>query len=173
MQKLYVDDLPEESLSSRYALVRVDFNVPIKTLPDKTISIYDDSRIRAALETINYLTSRKVKVILCSHLGRPKGPSVSLSLATVAARLRELLPSSTRVNFVADCIGETVEVAKKCMNDGDVLLLENLRFYEEEKQNDPKFASELVKGIDFYVNDAFGSAHRGDFCVISYHFVFK
>jgi phosphoglycerate kinase len=135
-------------------LVRVDFNVPLK---DGKVT--DDTRIRAALPTIKYLIEGGGEVVLCSHLGRPKGgPDPKFSLAPAAARLSELLGQS--VPLVADCVGIVAENAAAEMLPGQVILLENVRFHPEEEKNDPVFAQRLSVLADFYVNDAFGSAHR-------------
>nr|WP_199318048.1 phosphoglycerate kinase [Arthrospira platensis] len=141
-------------LSGKKVLVRADFNVPLDNG-----SISDDTRIRAALPTIQDLTSKGAKVILTSHFGRPKGQVVeSMRLTPVAARLSELLGKT--VNKCEDCIGEEVALAVGAMNDGDVLLLENVRFHAAEEKNDPEFAKQLASVADLYVNDAFGTAHR-------------
>ena len=161
MEKLCIDNVPVDKISGKSILVRVDFNVPLSFLPDKSVTILDDARIKSALETIEYLISKGAKIVLCSHLGRPKGgPVEQLSLAIVATRLSELL-GGRRVIFIHDCIGEDVDKAKDSMTDGSVLLLENLRFHAEEEMNDQEFGRKLVKGVDVYVNDAFGSSHRG------------
>lgn len=144
------------SLSGKRVLVRVDFNVP---LADQGAGISDDTRIRAALPTINHLIGQGARVILASHLGRPKGKKVAeMSLRPVAADLAKKL--GRPVGFVDDCIGPKVEKAVHAMKDGEVLLLENLRFYSEEEKNDPVFAKELARCAEAYVNDAFGTAHR-------------
>jgi len=145
-------------LSGKRVFVRVDFNVPLKE-KDGQMVITDDTRIRAALPTIRELVEKKAKVILASHLGRPKGKvDPSLSLRPVAQRLSELLGKP--VPFVEDCVGEKVAAAVEAMQPGDVILLENVRFHPEEEANDPQFAAELTKYADAYVNDAFGTAHR-------------
>ena len=143
-------------VSSKRVLVRVDFNVPM----DKaTGAITDDSRIRAALPTIAYLREHGARVILGSHLGRPDGKVVeSLRMAPIAARLSELLGAP--VATATDSVGLEVERAVAAMRDGDVLMLENLRFHAEEEENDPDFARRLAALADVYVNDAFGTAHR-------------
>ncbi len=143
-------------LRGKRVLVRVDFNVPLD-MENNTIS--DDSRIRAVLPTIKYLMDEGGKVILCSHLGRPKGEVVEgLRLAPVAERLSELLEFP--VTNTRDCIGPEVEQAVSRLKEGDVLLLENLRFHPGEEQNDSDFAKALSGLADVYVNDAFGAAHR-------------
>ncbi len=141
--------------AGKKALVRCDFNVPLND--DLTIS--DDTRIVAAVPTIKYLIEQGAAVILCSHLGRPKGKVVEdLRLTPVAKRLSELL--GVQVTKVDDCIGPDVEAAASALKGGEVLLLENLRFYPQEEKNDPAFAASLAKLADVFVNDAFGTAHR-------------
>jgi phosphoglycerate kinase len=141
------------TVKNKRVLVRVDFNVPLK---DGKVS--DDTRIVATLPTIKYLVGQGAKAILCSHLGRPAGKDQKYSLRPVAARLQELLGKP--VTFVSDCIGQPVERVVEAMNAGDVVLLENVRFYPEEEKNDAAFAKKLAAFGDVYVNDAFGSAHR-------------
>jgi phosphoglycerate kinase len=136
-------------------LVRVDFNVP---LDPKTKAIADDIRIRESLPTIKYLLDNKARVILCSHLGRPKGRDKDSSLAPVARRLSQLLGQD--VAMADDCIGPAVEEQAAALKEGRVLLLENLRFHPEEEKNDPAFAQALARLADVFVNDAFGTAHR-------------
>ena len=146
--------LKELDLNNKRVLMRVDFNVPIKEG-----KIVDDTRIRAALPTIEYVIEQGGKLILMSHLGRPKGKKdESLSLKPVAKRLGELLKSE--IKFSSCCVGEETEQIVKNMKKGDILLLENLRFHAEEEANDPEYAKRLAALGDIYVNDAFGTAHR-------------
>jgi phosphoglycerate kinase len=153
MENLTIRDL---NFSGKKALVRVDFNVPIN---EETGTINDDSRIRAAIPTIDYLLDHQAKVILCSHLGRPDGMIVeSMRLAPVAKRLSEILRQE--VFTVSDCIGDEVAAKVDALEDSQVLLLENLRFHPEEEANDPIFAKKLADLADIYVDDAFGTAHR-------------
>ena len=152
MNKLTVKDL---DVKGKRVFVRVDFNVPM----DENQNITDDKRIRAALPTIQYLIDQGARVILASHLGRPKDqPEDKFRMDPVAKRLAELL--GKEVTKVDDCIGPEVETAVAGLKDGDVLLLENVRFYPGEKKNDPEFAKNLAGLAEIYVNDAFGAAHR-------------
>lgn len=151
--KKTVADLKD--IQGKKALVRVDFNVPL----DDNQNVTDDTRIRAALPTIKYLMEKGVKVVLTSHLGRPKGQfKDSLRLTPVAKRLSELL--NAPVMKLDDCIGEEVKAKINTLKNGEVALLENIRFYAAEEKNDPAFAKELASLVDFFVNDAFGAAHR-------------
>jgi len=148
-------DLSASDVSGKRVLVRADFNVPL----DDAGNITDDTRIRAALPTIQDLASKGAKVILASHFGRPKGKVVdSMRLTPVAKRLSEKLGKD--VIKCDDCIGDDVASKVSQMKDGDVLLLENVRFYEGETSNDAEFAKKLAANADMYVNDAFGTAHR-------------
>jgi phosphoglycerate kinase len=159
MDKMTVRDV---EVAGKRVLVRVDFNVPIDA---GTGAITDDSRIRAALPTIKYLIERQARVILMSHLGRPKGKvSKEFSLAPVAERLSKILDK--KVTFTADCIGPEVEKAVAAMQAGDVLLLENLRFHPEEEAGGDNFAKALARLGDIYVNDAFGTSHRAHASIV-------
>jgi len=154
--------LNELDLNGKRVFLRVDFNVPL----DKTGKISDDSRIRAVLPTLKYLIEQKAKIITASHFGRPKGRIMpGLSLKPIAVRLSKILDQ--KVIFAPDVIGDEVERLKQDLKEGDVLLLENLRFYKEERDNDPDFARQLAKGIDYYVNDAFGACHRSHASVVA------
>ena len=141
-------------------LVRVDFNVPLAAPVESDYAgdVADDTRIRAALPTINALRERGAMVALCSHLGRPKGADRTLSLRPVAKRASELL--GVPVPLAHDCVGSEVAQQVRALKPGDVLMLENVRFHPEEEKNDPAFARALAEGFDAYVNDAFGAAHR-------------
>jgi phosphoglycerate kinase len=159
MPKLSIRDL---ELAHKRVLIRVDFNVP---LSDDGQEITDDTRIRETIPTIEYALRRKAKVILCSHLGRPKGkPNARMSLRPIVDRLRDLLDhilgEDENVAFSPNCIGEVAEEMSRNLESGQTLLLENLRFHAEEEANDPAFAKKLAALCDIYINDAFGSAHR-------------
>ncbi|NJN73027.1 MAG: phosphoglycerate kinase [Limnothrix sp. RL_2_0] len=155
MSKKSVANLTEADLSGKRVFVRVDFNVPL----NEAGAITDDTRIRAALPTIKYLTEKGAKVVLGSHMGRPKGQVVeSMRLTPVAARLSELLGQD--VVKCDDCIGDAVSATVSGLSNGQVALLENLRFNPGEEKNDPEFAKQLAANADVYVNDAFGTAHR-------------
>ncbi|MBE9193093.1 phosphoglycerate kinase [Gloeocapsopsis crepidinum LEGE 06123] len=154
MSKKTLANLSSSDLSGKRALVRVDFNVPL----DDQGNITDDTRIRAALPTIQDLIQKGAKVILASHFGRPKGVDDKLRLTPVAKRLSELL--GQEVIKCDDCIGDEVANKVSGMQNGQVLLLENVRFHKEEEKNDPEFAKQLAANADVYVNDAFGTAHR-------------
>ncbi|NIP32232.1 MAG: phosphoglycerate kinase [Candidatus Dadabacteria bacterium] len=154
MSKLSITDIPDSEYNGKKVFLRVDFNVPIKDG-----KIREDYRIRRAIPTIDYLLERKAKVIIASHLGRPKGRKIpSLSLAPVALRLNELL--NMEVKFIGEVVGEKVLKAVNELKDGDVMLLENLRFHVEEREDDPEFSKELASLADIYVDDAFGTSHR-------------
>lgn len=152
MDKKTIDKV---DIKNKRIFIRADFNVPL----DENGNITDDSRIRATLPTINYAIDEAAKVILASHLGRPKGkPDQKYSLASVAKRLNRLL--NKEVKFLKDCIGPDVDHTVRGMRPGDVILLENLRFHPEEERNDEGFSKALASLADVYVNDAFGTAHR-------------
>ena len=154
MSKLVISDLPDSTYKGKRVFVRVDFNVPIR---DGKIS--EDYRIRRVIPTIDYLVERGAKVILGSHLGRPKGIVMpELSLSPIADRLSELLGKS--VKFTGKVTGPEVKESIDSLADGEVMLLENLRFHKEETDNDPKFSKTLSSYADIYVNDAFGTSHR-------------
>ncbi len=146
--------LRDVELKGKRVLVRVDFNVPMDDLGN----IEDDTRIRASLPTIEYLLDAKAKIILMSHLGRPKGRDEKFSLAPVAKRLSRYL--NRDVKLLPDCVGEEVEKEVMSMQDGDVVLLENLRFHEGESKGHEEFAKNLAKLGEVYVSDAFGTCHR-------------
>jgi len=155
MVKLSVKDL---SVRGKRVFMRVDFNVPMEER-DGQMVINDDTRIRETLPTLELLIERGAKIILAAHLGRPKGKrEPSMSLRPVAIKLADML--GRPVAFADDCIGEKVEKTAGALKDGDVLILENVRYYNEEEANEPIFAEKLAKVAELYVNDAFGAAHR-------------
>lgn len=152
MNKKSVTDI---DVAGKKVLVRVDFNVPLNDKKEVT----DDTRIVAAIPTIQYLREQKAKIILCSHLGRPDGEfNMKYSLAPVAAKLERLI--DCKITFAKDVIGESAKAAVDNIKEGEIVLLENLRFHKEETKNDPGFAKKLASFADVYVNDAFGAAHR-------------
>lgn len=147
--------ISEIDVKDKKVLLRVDFNVPLENGV-----ITDDARIERELPTIKYLLAKGAKLIICSHLGRPEGKVVpSMSLMPVAKRLVDLLPL-TRIKFANDCVGKETEEMAANLKSGEILLLENLRFYSAEEKNDPFFAKQLAALADIYVDDAFGTAHR-------------
>lgn len=153
--KKSVASLTAKDLKGKRVFVRADLNVPL----DKSLKITDDTRIRAAIPTIKYLLDNGAKVLLTSHLGRPKGgPEDKYRLTPIKARLEELLGKP--IFKTDDCIGKEVEDTVAKMKDGDLVLLENVRFYPEEEKNNADFAKKLAANADLYVNDAFGTAHR-------------
>lgn len=155
MSKLSVRDL---EVKGHRVLVRVDFNVPTEEV-DGRVRITDDTRILESLPTINLLRERGAKVVLLAHFGRPKGkPNPKYSLDPVAQRLGELI--GARVQFSTKTVGQEAETTSQQLGDGEVLLMENVRFYEQEEKNDPDFSQQLARLGDLYVNDAFGAAHR-------------
>mmetsp|Transcript_12274 Transcript_12274/g.25425 ORF Transcript_12274/g.25425 Transcript_12274/m.25425 type:complete len:442 (-) Transcript_12274:253-1578(-) len=152
--KKSIEDLSDEELKGKKVLIRCDLNVP---LDGKTIT--DDTRIRSSIPTIEYLKGKGAIVSVCSHLGRPKdGPEDKFSLAPAAERLTELL--GQEVKLAPDCVGEEVAAMVDAASEGDVILLENTRFYKEEEKNEPEFVEKLAAPFDLFVNDAFGTAHR-------------
>jgi phosphoglycerate kinase len=150
MAKLFIEDI---DVKGKRVITRVDFNVPLKAG-----KVENDKRLRESLPTIKFLAGKGAKTILMSHLGRPKGVTEELRLAPVAKALSALL--GKEVKTVSDCVGPEVEKAVSALKEGEILLLENLRFHAEEEANDPAFAKKLAALADIYVNDAFGTAHR-------------
>jgi phosphoglycerate kinase len=152
MAKMTLEDV---QVTNQTVLMRCDFNIPL----DGNLQITDDRRITASLPSIKKVISDGAALILCSHLGRPKGEiKPALSLKPVAVRLEELL--GQRVIMASDCVGNEVQQQKKALKSGEILLLENLRFHQQEEKNDPGFAEDLADGCHIFVNDAFGTAHR-------------
>src|SRR6266576_3188812 len=157
MPKLSIRDL---NLPGQRVFIRVDFNVPIEDG-----KVEDDTRIRAAIPTINFATEHSARVILASHLGRPKGQRVDkYSLRPVAEHLAKLMAKP--VAFAEDCVGEAAQEKVDALKDGEIALLENLRFHPEEEKNDEAFARQLASLCDLYVNDAFGAAHRAHASIV-------
>ena len=155
LAKKTIKDLKDSDIKGKKILVRVDFNVPM----DENRNITDDTRIRAALPTIKYLSHKGGKVILAAHLGRPEGEvKEEMRLDPIGKRLSKILGGN--VKKLNDCIGPEVEKAVASMKDGDVILLENVRFHKQDEKNDPEFAKKLASLAELYVNDAFGAAHR-------------
>jgi len=155
MEIRHISDI---ELNGKKVFIRCDFNVPLSK--EKTGVITDDTRIRASLPTIKYALGHNCRVILASHLGRPKGAvKEELSLAPVADALREMLPG-IQVHFASDCIGPKVTESAQKLKEGEILLLENLRFHPEEKANDSAFAKQLADLADVFIQDAFGTVHR-------------
>src|SRR4026208_2094122 len=155
MAKLTVNDL---DVNNKRVFMRVDYNVPMEEKDGKML-INDITRIKETLPTLELLIRKGAKIILAAHLGRPKGQrEPSMSLRPVAVKLADMIHRP--VAFVDDCIGEKVEKTAGALKEGDVLLLENVRYYNEEEANDPTFAEKLAQVADVYVNDAFGAAHR-------------
>ena len=151
LNKKTIEDI---DVSGKKVLVRCDFNVPL----DNGV-ITDDKRIRESLKTIKYLVEHNAKVILCSHLGRPKGEfNMKFSLAPIAARLSELL--GQKVEMASDVVGEDAQAKAAALKDGEIMLIENVRFHKEEEKNDPEFSKKLASLAEIYVNDAFGTSHR-------------
>ncbi|OGD54015.1 phosphoglycerate kinase [Candidatus Bathyarchaeota archaeon RBG_13_38_9] len=153
--KTSITDFPDDFYKGKKVLVRVDFNVPISNG-----EVDDDFRIRSTIHTLEYLSRRGAKIIIISHLGRPKGkPESYLSLKPVISRLKSLLPEK-KVDWIDDCIGSKVENKIQKLQNGEILLLENLRFHSEEEKNDEKFAQSLASYAEIFVNDAFSVSHR-------------
>jgi len=147
--------LRDIALTGKKVLVRVDFNVPMNEAGEIT----DDLRIKTVLPTLRYLLEQKTRIIICTHMGRPKGQRVAqYSLAPVAAHLANLL--GTPVPLAADCIGPEVDSAVRALKDGEILMLENLRYHPQEEKNDPEFSRQLAALADVYINDAFAVSHR-------------
>lgn len=152
----------EIEVKGKTIFLRVDFNVPL----DENLNIRDDTRIRASLPTIKYLVEHGAKLVVASHLGRPKGQfNPKMSLKPVAARLAELLPG-VKIIIAPDVIGPEVNRLKSELKEGEILLLENVRFYKQETDNDPEFSRQLAEGCQAFVNDAFGSCHRAHASVV-------
>jgi len=155
VKKYYMKTISEVNFDGKTALIRVDFNVPL----NNNLEVTDNTRIRAAIPTINHILNKGGSIVLMSHLGRPKnGPEDKFSLKHIVSSLEQLLDK--KVNFVEDCISELSFQVTRDLKKGEVVLLENLRFYSEEESGNPQFAEKLAQHGDIYINDAFGTAHR-------------
>mgnify|MGYP003334841049 CR=1 FL=1 len=155
MKKMCITDLPDDHYKGKKVFIRVDFNVPIEKG-----KVSEDYRIRRSIPTIEYVAKRGAAVILGSHLGRPRGrASQKLSLRPIADRLSDVL-NVNEVKFAQDCVGPEVKYSVSRLEQGEVLLLENLRFHKDEEANDTEFSKELASLADIYVNDAFSTSHR-------------
>jgi phosphoglycerate kinase len=156
-----MNSVTDLDVKGKLVFLRVDFNVPL----DDKGRIRDDTRIRASLPTITWLLGHGARLVIASHLGRPKGKvDPAMSLKPAAQRLAELVPNN--VIMAPDVVGDQVETLKRQLGEGQILLLENVRFYKEEEKNDPEFARKLAQGIAIFVNDAFGSSHRAHASVV-------
>jgi phosphoglycerate kinase len=154
--------LEEMEVKGKTVFLRVDFNVPL----DENLNIRDDTRIQASLPTIKYLLEKGARLVVASHLGRPKGQfNPKMSLKPVAVRLEQFLPG-TKIIMTPDVVGDEVKRLKTELKEGQLLLLENVRFYKQETDNDPEFSKKLAEGCDVFVNDAFGSCHRAHASVV-------
>lgn len=160
MQKKFIGDVHKDHLYSKFVLVRVDYNVPLKRVDTNELVVSSDARIRDSVATIQYLRSCGAKIVLCSHMGRSKGREHNLSLEPTVDKLGQLIPGAS-IQFSEECIGRQVHERIENLYPGEILILENLRFHNEERENDENFAKELVLNMDYYVNDAFSASHRG------------
>jgi phosphoglycerate kinase len=159
--KVVITEVPADKLLGVHVLLRVDFNVPLVE-SSAGVKVGDTSRIEATVPTIRYLMECGARLVICSHLGRPRGKyQHALSMRPVADVLNQLLGGNVVVPLLPDCVGPDVRVAVDNLTDGCAVLLENLRFHQEEVDSDDGFAQQLAEGISIYVNDAFGSSHRG------------
>ncbi len=157
IDRLTIRDVP---LKGKNVFLRVDFNVP----QDEKGGITDDTRIKEALPTIQYLVENKAKIVCASHLGRPKGFDLKFSMKPVSKRFEEI--SGLKVRQMDDCIGDRIDAEKSNLKEGDIIFLENIRFYKEETENKPEFAQKLAYKIDIFVNDAFAASHRAHASVV-------
>jgi phosphoglycerate kinase len=167
MNLVFLGNLDQNLFANKTILIRTDYNVGLVIDNNNEFQVLNDARIRSSLDTIRFLLESRAKIILCSHLGRPTGPEDKhFSLKPVAKRFQELI-GNVPFQFVEDCIGEQVQQAKANLSEGQILLLENLRFHKGEEENDPEFAKQLCNGIDLYVNEAFAASHRGKYFILT------
>ncbi|RYG96895.1 phosphoglycerate kinase [archaeon] len=161
MQKVYLGNFEPSHFANKAVLVRTDYNTPLYRNENGEYEVISDARIRNSFETLRFLLQGGAKCIVCSHLGRPHGSfEEQFSMKAVYNRLRLLLTDIT-VKIVGNCIGSEVEQAKRALNKGEVLVLENLRFHVGEEENNRDFARQLAVGVDIFVNEAFSASHRG------------
>jgi phosphoglycerate kinase len=166
MSMQFIGDVPRDELEGKTVLLRVDYNVPLKK-EDSVLVVADAARIQDSLPTLRFLLSNGTKVILISHLGRPKGqPKPECSLLPVVQYLHDRFLPDSNIMFVTNCSEEDVQAKMNQLGNGEILALENLRFHAEEEADDTSFAQKLARGVDIYVNDAFSACHRGKFMVI-------
>lgn len=167
----FIGDVPRFQLEGKTVLLRVDYNVPLKK-EDSAMIVADDARIQDSWPTLHYLISNYAKIILISHLGRPKGqPKPEFSLLPVVQYLHDRFLPDTNIMFVSNCSEEEMQQRMTRLGNGEILALENLRFHAEEEADDEAFAQKLARGVDIYVNDAFSVCHRGMISSYSLHFI--
>lgn len=160
----FIGDVPRDELEGKVVLLRVDYNVPLKK-ENTALIVADDARIQGSLSTLRFIMSENAKIILISHLGRPRGrPNPELSLLPAVQYLHDRFLPETNIMFASNCSEDDMQERMTQLGNGDILALENLRFHPEEEEDDMTFAQKLATGVDIYVNDAFSACHRGMCC---------